>query len=160
MCKYCGATFASTGTARMHERTVHLGHNRYSKDNLEIKKEENVLEISELDEPTTLIMNKKILKKDFQCQICNKGFVDNYKLKRHQQIHVKSEDSTNLTVQQKDKPMNFTCQICHKSFSDNWKLNRHENIHIKSGELLKPSDIPLEKLEPFEEIIDSEKLSS
>ena len=45
MCKYCGATFASTGTARMHERTVHLGHNRYLKDNLEIKKEDNVMEI-------------------------------------------------------------------------------------------------------------------
>ena len=45
MCKYCGATFASTGTARMHERTVHLGHNRYSKEDLDIKKEDIFMDI-------------------------------------------------------------------------------------------------------------------
>ena len=28
MCNYCGAAFASHGTWRMHERTVHLGHKR------------------------------------------------------------------------------------------------------------------------------------
>ena len=28
MCNYCGAAFASHGTWRMHERTVHLGHSR------------------------------------------------------------------------------------------------------------------------------------
>ena len=28
MCTYCGAAFASMGTWRMHERTVHLGHKR------------------------------------------------------------------------------------------------------------------------------------
>ena len=28
MCNYCGAAFASQGTWRMHERTVHLGHKR------------------------------------------------------------------------------------------------------------------------------------
>ena len=28
MCNFCGATFANPGNCRMHERTVHLGHNR------------------------------------------------------------------------------------------------------------------------------------
>merc|ERR1712043_18783 len=28
MCTFCGAAFASHGTWRMHERTVHLGHKR------------------------------------------------------------------------------------------------------------------------------------
>ena len=28
MCNFCGATFANPGNCRMHERTVHMGHNR------------------------------------------------------------------------------------------------------------------------------------
>ena len=61
-------------------------------------------------------------------------------------------------MQQKDRPMNFSCQICNKSFTDNWKLNRHENIHIKSRELLKSTEIPMEKVEPFEEIVDGDEI--
>ena len=30
MCSYCGANFSNHGNWRMHERTVHLGHNCYT----------------------------------------------------------------------------------------------------------------------------------
>ena len=123
LCKHCGAAFASQGTCRMHERTVHFGHSRYiSEDQLEARKVD--------DKNTT---RKKILNKKYSCQICSKTFIDTYKLKRHAKVHVKTIQQIGLTLN--EKPMNFICQICDKSFIDNWKLKRHEKVHIKAGEL-------------------------
>ena len=36
-------------------------------------------------------------KKNFFCQVCNKAFRDNYKLKRHEKIHIKSGELVNPT---------------------------------------------------------------
>ena len=132
LCKHCGAAFASQGTCRMHERTVHFGHSRYiSEDQLEARKVD--------DKNTT---KKKILNKKYSCQICSKTFIDTYKLKRHAKVHVKTGEIQGQTDIEplNEKPMNFKCQICGKSFVDNWKLKRHEKVHIKAGELTPPSD--------------------
>ena len=34
--------------------------------------------------------SKKERKKNYNCSVCNKSFKDNYKLKRHERIHVKA----------------------------------------------------------------------
>ena len=34
-------------------------------------------------------------KKNFVCQVCNKAFRDNYKLKRHEKVHIKSGELVN-----------------------------------------------------------------
>ena len=127
LCKHCGAAFASQGTCRMHERTVHLGHSRYIS--------EDQLEARNVDDKNTT--RKKILNKKYSCQICSKTFIDTYKLKRHEKVHVKTGELQGLTDVEplNEKPLNFICQICDKSFIDNWKLKRHEKVHIKSGEL-------------------------
>ena len=75
--------------------------------------------------------------KNFLCQTCNKAFIDNYKLKRHEKTHDKTEHLMKSTsgAEIKSTNLNFSCKICFKSFSDNWKLNRHEKVHNKSWEL-------------------------
>ena len=75
--------------------------------------------------------------KNFLCQTCNKDFIDNYKLKRHEKIHDKTEHLMKPTIvaEFENTNLNFSCKICYKSFSDNWKLNRHEKVHNKSWEL-------------------------
>ena len=75
--------------------------------------------------------------KNFLCQTCNKAFIDNYKLKRHEKIHDKAEHLMKPTSMAEINSTNlkFSCKICFKSFSDNWKLNRHEKVHNKSWEL-------------------------
>jgi len=75
--------------------------------------------------------------KNFLCQTCNKAFIDNYKLKRHEKIHDKAEHLMKPTsgIEINSTNSNFSCKICFKSFSDNWKLNRHEKIHNKGWEL-------------------------
>ena len=35
-------------------------------------------------------LRKKRAKKIFICQICSKSFKDNYKLKRHKKVHIRS----------------------------------------------------------------------
>ena len=82
------------------------------------------------------------------CQICNKAFKDNWRLKRHcNQKHVKNGEMTELNgvfvpnpnVEPReyvDKPkvdLPRKCKICNKGFSDKWRLGRHhEQVHAKT----------------------------
>ena len=45
-------------------------------------------EMDMIDE--NLPLKKKRLKKEYICQLCSKSFKDNYKLNRHQKVHVRS----------------------------------------------------------------------
>ena len=53
--------------------------------------------------------------KKFKCKICNKSFIDNYKLKRHSLIHSNEKK--------------FICEICKKTFSLQYNLKIHSRIH-------------------------------
>ena len=46
------------------------------------------MEMDMVDENAPL--RKKRAKKIFICQICSKSFKDNYKLKRHKKVHIRS----------------------------------------------------------------------
>ena len=46
------------------------------------------MEMDMVDENAPL--RKKRAKKFFVCQICSKSFKDNYKLKRHKKVHIRS----------------------------------------------------------------------
>ena len=48
-----------------------------------------------LDSNNPLIGKKEDKKKNFLCQVCNKAFRDNYKLKRHEKVHIKSGELVN-----------------------------------------------------------------
>ena len=53
--------------------------------------------------------------KKFKCKICNKSFIDNYKLKRHSLIH--SNEKT------------IICEICKKKFLFDYNLKIHMRVH-------------------------------
>ena len=90
----------------------------------------------------------KVTAKSAICQICNKAFKDNWRLKRHcNQKHVKNGEMTevngvfvpNPNVEPREyveKPkVDFPrkCKICNKGFSDKWRLGRHhEQVHAKT----------------------------
>ena len=73
-------------------------------------------------------------KKNFFCQVCNKAFRDNYKLKRHEKVHIKSgelvnpsEDSSYL---EDEKPIH----------SGTFDLNSfHFVMNIIDGHMVKPN---------------------
>ena len=53
--------------------------------------------------------------KKFKCKICNKSFIDNYKLKRHSLIHLNEKK--------------IICDICKKKFLLDYNLKIHMRIH-------------------------------
>ena len=53
--------------------------------------------------------------KKFKCNICNKSFIDNYKLKRHSLIHSNEKK--------------IICEICKKKFLFDYNLKIHMRIH-------------------------------
>ena len=62
------------------------------------------------------------------CPVCNKGFPDNYKLKRHMGSHTRSNpkpvNKDKVRVEGKCK-----CTECGKGFDNNYSLQRHMNSH-------------------------------
>ena len=54
-------------------------------------------------------------KKKFKCKICDKSFIDNYKLKRHTLIHLNEKK--------------IICEICKKKFLLDYNLKVHMRIH-------------------------------
>ena len=119
---------------------------------------ENCLEV-DMDVEST---PKRTRKKNFLCKICNKTFKDNYKLKRHEKVHIKagempeepehepdvepnfddSEVKIEKDIDEKDekpekpkKPKKeYTCNLCFKTFKDNYKLKRHSKVHQMNKE--------------------------
>ena len=57
--------------------------------NTELKLKENTAG------PIKFFKKKEDKKKNFFCQVCNKAFRDNYKLKRHEKVHIKSGELVN-----------------------------------------------------------------
>jgi len=87
MCTFCGSNFASRGTWRMHERTMHLGHSRKYSEPSHV--DEKIIE--KIYEKNENLPTKQGHKK-FPCKICDKGFGDNWKLKRHLRTHIKDAE--------------------------------------------------------------------
>ena len=48
-----------------------------------------ILRTDSVDNSVEKVMKPKRTKKNFQCKECNKSFRDNYKLKRHEKVHMK-----------------------------------------------------------------------
>ena len=89
--------------------------------------------------------------------MCSKSFYNNYRLKLHEEVHIKAgelpepsdyeplkdkvignkEDiennhSENVKIlKPKRIKRNFHCRECNKSFLDSWKQRRHERVHLK-----------------------------
>lgn len=71
----------------------------------------------------------KTVTKNFKCEICHKAFRDNWKLKRHGNVHGNNDYVYPI---KNTSRKNFKCELCGKSFQDNWKLKRHEKVHVKA----------------------------
>ena len=56
---------------------------------IEDKKDIEIPAETNQDNSVEKIMKPKRTKKNFQCKECNKSFRDNYKLKRHEKVHMK-----------------------------------------------------------------------
>ena len=104
---------------------------------------------------------KKVRIKKFPCQGCDKGFTDGWKLKRHEKIHIKTEEISEpkyVPMDEKvvlvNKTKNSTCEICSKNFGDSWKLKRHEKIHGSARKLLDSSNFIIEETEIEENIVE------
>lgn len=54
-------------------------------------------------------------KPNFVCDICDKTFVNSYKLNRHRHCH--------------EPAPRFQCQVCSKKFKDNYALTTHKRMH-------------------------------
>ena len=78
----------------------------------------------------------KTVTKNFKCEICHKAFRDNWKLKRHGNVHGINDyvfpERKCVPPEGKTVTKNFKCEICQKAFRDNWKLKRHEKVHVKA----------------------------
>ena len=132
----------------------------------------------------THVRKNRVYKSNTTCKICSKVFGDSWKLKRHENIHIKagelpepteeSEEGEDQLMEQKEEiafKLNATCKICSKGFRDSWKLKRHEKVHIKTGELPEPIEKPEEgeeqpikqikeiKMEQIEEIKSSSDIN-
>ena len=50
----------------------------------------NLDDTDEMVEDSDSVINKKKMKKNHFCQICNKAFRDTFRLKRHEKVHIKT----------------------------------------------------------------------
>ena len=56
---------------------------------IEDKKDIDIPSETKQDNSVEKVVKPKRTKKNFQCKECNKSFRDNYKLKRHEKVHMK-----------------------------------------------------------------------
>jgi rubredoxin len=114
---------------------------------------------------TDTVRKKKVKKNHPTCQLCNKGFRDNYILNRHIKFHIKAGElppESIIPTKKRVKPIKeieklvpvkstcpakfekkiHDCKECNKIFKTGRDLRRHEQVHLKARQLITLPDVP------------------
>ena len=66
--------------------------------------------------------------KEFQCDQCEKAFMQKDTLRQHKTYHCKNADSLQLQKKREEKKQRFACEMCEKVYGDKRNLMNHIQI--------------------------------
>eukprot|EP00057_Strongylocentrotus_purpuratus_P003684 XP_003727141.1 PREDICTED: zinc finger protein 37 [Strongylocentrotus purpuratus] len=110
LCDVCGSAFKSQGNLKQHNLTAHTDVYKYSCDVCGKKFKRTSLRNAHMK-----IHSNDPANKPFKCELCNKAFRTQDKLKVHTDWHYNIRS--------------YTCDLCGKSFLTKGNLDKHQFVH-------------------------------
>lgn len=160
-CHVCGKTFPTSEILEDHQR-FHLGEKPH--------------ECAECGrcffQQSQLEQHQRMHKSEFQCQLCGKGFISLFALRKHKPTHGKSRPyrcsmcqlsftgATQLAEHMSNhREENFPCDICNQVFPSKSSRAEHRKIHSTSAGT-PSSSVSAEKQEKSDSLSDSSSVFS
>ena len=113
----------TTTNTNQEENTNHYSADNFSYDRMAKILMENDTDIVGESSSTQKVMNQDDSEnRKYQCELCDKSYAKNYRLKRHMQSFHEGEEGKI-----------FPCGLCSASFANNYRLTRHiGQVHEKN----------------------------
>ncbi|XP_023012189.2 uncharacterized protein isoform X1 [Leptinotarsa decemlineata] len=130
-CRVCKKHFKTEGENESHECVISDRNDMDTKfesiiikceilPNSENDKRDKFIVVEDYEPPVAVKKPPDInysLPKEFECQICQKKFINGYRFRLHVRKHKGA--------------LPYKCTSCHKNFSDRTEFNNHKRVHTK-----------------------------